>query len=90
MTSYGTAVRQELHLPTRELRHAIPAVYAGYKELHDAATIDPRVRCLVCEVWRMPASPRGRNRIATSCPVASSSARHTFPKAPAPRSLTIR
>ncbi len=37
MTSYGTAVRQELHLPTRELRHAIPAVYAGYKELHDAA-----------------------------------------------------
>src|SRR6266571_5204837 len=27
----------ELRVPTRELRHAIPQVYAGYKELHDAA-----------------------------------------------------
>ena len=35
--SYGKAVRQELHVPTRELRHAIPHVDAGYKELHDAA-----------------------------------------------------
>ena len=35
--SYGKAVRDELRIPTRELRHAIPQVYAGYKELHDAA-----------------------------------------------------
>ncbi|HEX6469021.1 MAG TPA: carboxymuconolactone decarboxylase family protein [Streptosporangiaceae bacterium] len=37
MTSYGAEVRNELRVPTRELRHAIPHVYAGYKELHDAA-----------------------------------------------------
>ena len=35
--SYGKAMRDELRVPTRELRHAIPQVYAGYKELHDAA-----------------------------------------------------
>jgi len=35
--SYGTAVRTELRVPTRELRHAIPRVYEGYRELHDAA-----------------------------------------------------
>ena len=35
--SYGTTVRNELQVPTRELRHAIPRVYAGYKELHDSA-----------------------------------------------------
>ena len=35
--SYGKAVRDELRAPIRELRHAIPEVYAGYKELHDAA-----------------------------------------------------
>ena len=38
--SYGKAVREELQVPTRELRHAIPQVYAGYKELHDAALAD--------------------------------------------------
>jgi AhpD family alkylhydroperoxidase len=37
MTNYGAAVREELRLPTRELRHAIPDVYAGYKQLNDAA-----------------------------------------------------
>jgi AhpD family alkylhydroperoxidase len=36
MTSYGEAVRNELRTPTRELRHAIPQVYAGYSQLHDA------------------------------------------------------
>src|SRR6266849_6322006 len=35
--SYGKAVRDELRVPTRDLRHAIPQVYAGYKKLHDAA-----------------------------------------------------
>jgi AhpD family alkylhydroperoxidase len=35
--SYGQAVRDELRLPTRDLRRAIPQVYAGYKELHDSA-----------------------------------------------------
>ena len=40
MTSYGASVRDELRKPTRELRQAIPGVYAGYKELHDAALAD--------------------------------------------------
>ncbi len=35
--SYGKAVREELRVPARELRHAIPQVYAAYKGLHDAA-----------------------------------------------------
>ena len=35
--SYGSSVREGLREPTRELRRAIPAVYEGYKELHDAA-----------------------------------------------------
>ena len=35
--SYGKAVRDELRVPTRNLRHAIPQVYAGYKELYDSA-----------------------------------------------------
>jgi AhpD family alkylhydroperoxidase len=37
MQSYGQIVRDELRTPTRELRRAIPEVYRGYKELHDAA-----------------------------------------------------
>jgi len=35
--SYGRAVRDELAGPTRSLRQAIPDVYRGYRELHDAA-----------------------------------------------------
>jgi AhpD family alkylhydroperoxidase len=35
--SYGKAVRDELAGPTRALRKAIPDVYRGYRELHDAA-----------------------------------------------------
>jgi len=34
---YGKAVREDLRVPTRDLRHAIPQVYAGYRELHDTA-----------------------------------------------------
>jgi AhpD family alkylhydroperoxidase len=34
---YGKDVREELRMPSRELRHVIPQVYAGYKELHDSA-----------------------------------------------------
>ena len=37
MTSYGAAVRDQLRTPTRDLRHAIPRVYDGYRQLHDAA-----------------------------------------------------
>ena len=37
MKSCGKAVRDDLRMPTRNLRHAIPQVYAGYKELHDSA-----------------------------------------------------
>lgn len=35
--SYGKTVRDELRLPTRDLRHTIPQVYAGYRKLHDSA-----------------------------------------------------
>jgi AhpD family alkylhydroperoxidase len=35
--TYGSSVRDELREPTRELRRAIPHVYEGYKQLHDAA-----------------------------------------------------
>ena len=49
--SYGKVVRDELRVPTRELRHAIPQVYAGYKELHDAAlapgALDARIKELI-------------------------------------------
>ena len=37
MINYGKTVRDDLRMPTRNLRHAIPHVYAGYKELHDSA-----------------------------------------------------
>lgn len=49
--SYGKAVRDELRVPARELRHAIPQVYAGYKELYDAAlapgALDARTKELI-------------------------------------------
>jgi AhpD family alkylhydroperoxidase len=49
--SYGKAVRDELRVPTRELRHAIPQVYAGYKELHDSAlaagALDAKIKELI-------------------------------------------
>ena len=49
--SYGKAVREELRVPTRELRHAIPQVYAGYKQLHDSAlapgVLDARTKELI-------------------------------------------
>jgi AhpD family alkylhydroperoxidase len=49
--SYGKVVRDELRIPTRELRHAIPKVYAGYAELHDSAlaagTLDVRTKELI-------------------------------------------
>jgi AhpD family alkylhydroperoxidase len=35
--SHGKAVRDALRKPTRALRQAIPDVYRGYRELHDAA-----------------------------------------------------
>ena len=35
--SHGKAVRDALRGPTRALRQAIPDVYRGYRELHDAA-----------------------------------------------------
>jgi AhpD family alkylhydroperoxidase len=49
--SYGKVVRDELRVPTRELRHAIPRIYAGYKELHDSAlaagALDARTKELI-------------------------------------------
>jgi AhpD family alkylhydroperoxidase len=48
---YGEDVREELRVPTRELRHAIPRVYAGYRELSDAAlaagALDVRTKELI-------------------------------------------
>lgn len=35
--SHGKAVRDALREPSRALRQAIPEVYRGYRELHDAA-----------------------------------------------------
>ncbi|WAL64584.1 carboxymuconolactone decarboxylase family protein [Amycolatopsis cynarae] len=34
--SYGKAVQEELRKRTHDLRQVIPAVYQGYRELHDA------------------------------------------------------
>lgn len=49
--SYGEAVREELRAPTRALRKAIPGVYQGYRELHDAAlapgALDVRTKELI-------------------------------------------
>ena len=49
--NYGRVVRDELRVPTRELRHAIPQVYAGYKDLHDSAMapgiLDTRTKELI-------------------------------------------
>ena len=49
--SYGKAVRDELRVPTRELRHAIPQVYDGYRALHDSAlapgALDARTKELI-------------------------------------------
>jgi alkylhydroperoxidase/carboxymuconolactone decarboxylase family protein YurZ len=49
--SHGKAVREELQVPTRQLRHAIPQVYAGYKQLHDSAldagALDARTKELI-------------------------------------------
>src|SRR6266498_580587 len=56
----------------------------------DASTRDRPLRSSVCAALATPPGPPDRNRIATSWVVASSSARHTVPKAPAPNSLTIR
>lgn len=48
---YGKDVREELREPTRELRHAIPQVFAGYKSLHDSAlaagALDVRTKELI-------------------------------------------
>jgi AhpD family alkylhydroperoxidase len=49
--SHGEAVREELRAPTRALRQAIPAVYQGYRALHDAAlasgALDARAKELI-------------------------------------------
>ncbi|MPZ79012.1 MAG: carboxymuconolactone decarboxylase family protein [Actinophytocola sp.] len=49
--SYGEAVREVLRAPTRALRQAIPSVYQGYRELHDAAlapgALDVRTKELI-------------------------------------------
>ena len=48
---YGKDVREELRVPSRELRHAIPQVYAGYKQLYDSAlgagALDVRTKELI-------------------------------------------
>ncbi|WP_374985812.1 carboxymuconolactone decarboxylase family protein [Streptomyces fradiae] len=49
--SYGKHVREELRAPSRELRRALPQVYEGYKQLHDAAlapgALDARTKELI-------------------------------------------
>jgi AhpD family alkylhydroperoxidase len=41
--NYGSDVRAAIREPSRELRRAIPAVYEGYRQLHDAALADGAV-----------------------------------------------
>ncbi|MFE0699654.1 carboxymuconolactone decarboxylase family protein [Streptomyces sp. NPDC058872] len=49
--SYGEHVREELREPSRELRRALPRVYEGYKQLHEAAlapgALDVRTKELI-------------------------------------------
>ncbi|MGW1679672.1 carboxymuconolactone decarboxylase family protein [Saccharopolyspora sp. NPDC002376] len=51
MVGYGSEIRDELRPRTRELRHAIPEVYEGYRQLHDAAlapgAVDAKTKELV-------------------------------------------
>jgi hypothetical protein len=63
---YGKDVREELRAPTRELRHAIPRVYAGYKQLHDSALAAAR--------WTS-----GRRRAALASPQGDRLAQHPGP-----------
>jgi AhpD family alkylhydroperoxidase len=48
---WGKDVREQLRGPTRELRHAIPQVYEGYRDLHDSAlaagALDGRIKELI-------------------------------------------
>jgi AhpD family alkylhydroperoxidase len=48
---YGRAVQDELRMPTRDLRRAIPEVYAGFGALHDNAlaegALDTRTKELI-------------------------------------------
>lgn len=37
---YGKDVQRELRVPARDLRRAIPEVYAGFAKLHEAALSD--------------------------------------------------
>ncbi len=48
--NYGTSVREQLREPSRELRRAIPAVYEGYRQLHDAALADGALSTKVKEL----------------------------------------
>jgi AhpD family alkylhydroperoxidase len=49
--SYGRTIRDELGTYTRDLRRAIPGVYQGYRQLHDAAlapgVLDARTKELI-------------------------------------------
>lgn len=49
--AYGNAVQNELRTHARELRHAIPEVYKGFGQLHDAAfapgSIDTKTKELI-------------------------------------------
>ena len=48
---YGKDVREDLRVPSRELRQAIPQVYEGYRQLHDSAlaagALDVRTKELI-------------------------------------------
>jgi AhpD family alkylhydroperoxidase len=49
--SYGKSVRDDLQVLTRELRHAIPDVYAGYQRMREAAfasgAVDTKIKELI-------------------------------------------
>ena len=87
--SYGKAVRDELAVPTRELRHAIPLVYAGYKELHDSAlaagALDARTKELIA--WP---SRSARNATAASPPTPTPPSSTAPPRPKPPRRSASR
>ena len=68
--SYGQAVRDELRVPTRELRRAIPQVYAGYKELHDSAlapgALDTRTKELIALAIAVSTPPEAAEAIGVT------------------------
>jgi len=66
------AVRDEMRVPARDLRHAIPHVYAGDRELHDSALAAGRPPSTAPQPAAPACPPRGRT-------AARPRSRHSLP-----------